>query len=521
MIAADRSGAGKTTVTCGLLFALRARGLKLQSFKCGPDYIDPMFHRQVLGVPSGNLDSFFTDAETLRQLFSEECRRSEAELSLIEGAMGYYDGLGGISSRGSAWEIAGILKAPTVLVLDGKGISVSMAALLQGLLQYPEGSKAGVSDASVSPAVRAAETSENKSSIRGVILNRVSPMFYPRLKSLLEQQCPGLRVLGFLPEMPELRLPSRHLGLVQPEELTDVRQWAETAAQAVERYVELDALLELADEACRRSDVPLGSRPENTAGCSCFSETPEKAGPAAASSEKTLSGAVRATVRIAVSEDEAFRFSYQENRTLLEELGAELVPFSPLRDAALPEDIGGLLLTGGYPELHTEALYANASMRHAVAEAVRQGLPTLAECGGYMYLLESIEGVPMCGVLPGNAVRMPRLVRFGYIEAVTQRDSVLGPAGTVLRGHEFHHYDAAFNGADCRLMKPAAGIGGAAVETWSYEGIYLTDSLAAGFPHFYYRSYPEAAACFVSKCRAWRGKSFHRRSSVIYEGVQG
>ena len=216
-------------------------------------------------------------------------------------------------------------------------------------------------------------------------------------------------------------------------------------------------------------------------------------------------------VRIAVSEDEAFNFTYEENRALLQQLGAELVPFSPLHDAALPAEIGGLLLSGGYPELYRDALHANASMRASVAEAVKQGLPTIAECGGYMYLLDAIEQVPMCGVLRGDAERKPRLVRFGYVEAETRRDSVLGPAGTVLRGHEFHRYDCDFNGADCTLTKPAAGHGRAATSARSYEGIYLTDSLAAGFPHFYYWSNPAALAHFLDACRTWRDKQDIRR----------
>lgn len=494
VIAAERSGAGKTTVTCGLLSALAMRGYHLQSFKCGPDYIDPMFHRQVLGVPSGNLDSFFTDAETLRRIFFEETARNAAELAVVEGVMGYYDGLGGVSSRASTWEIAGILGAPTVLVLDAKGISVSMAALLQGLRHYPA-EQAGGRTAARSGERKTLPADAADSRIRGVILNRVSPMFYPRLKAVLEQHCPGVQVLGYLPELPELRLPSRHLGLVQPEELSDFRSWAACAARAVEVHVDLEALLRLAEEAdgaamtgIRRAAAASGDRPPAEE----------------VQSPEDIADPMRLPVRLAISEDEAFHFSYQENRTLLEELGAELVPFRPLWDAALPPEIDGLLLTGGYPELHTEALHANASMRQSVAAAVRAGLPTLAECGGYMYLLESIEGVPMCGVLPGDAVRQPRLVRFGYIEAETLRDSVLGPAGTVLRGHEFHRYDAAFNGADCRLTKPRAGGFSAEAPARSYEGMYLSDSLAAGFPHFYYRSNPTALRHFLSRCRAWR-----------------
>ena len=461
VIAADRSGAGKTTVSCGLLAVLKKRGVKVQSFKCGPDYIDPMFHRRVLGVPSGNLDSFFTDAATLRRIFRDRVVESGAELALVEGVMGYYDGLGGVSSRASTWEIAHILDAPTILVMDAKGASVSSAALVRGMMQFKE-------------------EREVQSGIRGLILNRVSPMFYPRLKSVIEEYCPGIEVLGYLPELPELKVPSRHLGLVEPGEIEDFQRWTERVAAQMEENVELERLLEIAGvESPLKEDKPQSDRPQ--------------------------------TVRIAVSEDEAFNFTYEENRALLRQLGAELVPFSPLHDAALPAEVDGLILSGGYPELYRDALHANASMRASVAEAVKQGLPTIAECGGYMYLLDAIEQVPMCGVLRGDAERKPRLVRFGYVEAETRRDSVLGPAGTVLRGHEFHRYDCDFNGADCTLTKPAAGHGRAATSARRYEGIYLTDSLAAGFPHFYYWSNPAALAHFLDACRTWRDKQDIRR----------
>lgn len=496
VIAADRSGAGKTTVSCGLLAVLKKRGVKVQSFKCGPDYIDPMFHRRVLGVPSGNLDSFFTDADTLRRIFRDRVAESGAELALVEGVMGYYDGLGGVSSHASTWEIAHILDAPTILVMDAKGASVSVAALVRGMMEFKE-------------------EREVQSGICGLILNRVSPMFYPRLRSVIEEYCPGIEVLGYLPELPELKVPSRHLGLVEPEEIADFQRWTERVAAQMEESVEVARLMEIAGV------EPLNiQQAQGRDACNKLKRLDMRAyeiGDDAVTDEKDRSGentwlqgsfqgndASVQPVRIAVSEDEAFNFTYEENRALLQQLGAELVPFSPLHDAALPAEIGGLLLSGGYPELYRDALHANASMRASVAEVVKQGLPTIAECGGYMYLLDAIEQVPMCGVLRGDAERKPRLVRFGYVEAETRRDSVLGPAGTVLRGHEFHRYDCDFNGADCTLTKPAAGIGSAATSARSYEGIYLTDRLAAGFPHFYYWSNPAALAHFLDACRTWR-----------------
>ena len=519
VIAADRSGAGKTTVSCGLLAVQKKRGVKVQSFKCGPDYIDPMFHRRVLGVPSGNLDSFFTDAATLRRIFTERVVESGAELALVEGVMGYYDGLGGVSSRASTWEIAHILDAPTILVMDAKGASVSIAALVRGMMGFGEDRGA-------------------QSGIRGLILNRVSPMFYPRLKSVIEEYCPGIEVLGYLPELPELEVPSRHLGLVEPGEIEDFQRWTERVAAQMEESIEVERLLEIAGVDGLNIPQALGRDEWNN--LKCLDMSAYEIGDDDATDGQNLSGentwlqgndaSVQAAtcmtmdggsidrntegakmpesrrVRIAVSEDEAFNFTYEENRALLRQLGAELVPFSPLHDEALPADVDGLLLSGGYPELYKDALHANASMRVSVAETVKHGLPTIAECGGYMYLLDAIEQVPMCGVLSGDAERKPRLVRFGYVEAETRRDSVLGPAGTVLRGHEFHRYDCDFNGADCTLTKPAAGHGRAATSARSYEGIYLTDSLAAGFPHFYYWSNPAALAHFLDSCRTWRRK---------------
>ena len=528
VIAADRSGAGKTTVCCGLLGILKKHGIRVQSFKCGPDYIDPMFHRRVLGVPSGNLDSFFTDAAMLRRIFRARMTEEHADFALIEGVMGYYDGLGGVSSIGSTWEIAQILEAPTILVLDAKGASVTMAALLRGMMDFMkvEETTRGIGQAGRhdfsgecatmhSEEVAGSRTQDRSGRICGVILNRVSPMFYPRLKSVLEEHCPGVEVLGYLPELPELQLPSRHLGLVEPEEIEGFRAWASRVTDILEAHVDMARLWALAGgdwEAAASLEAEQEERPsfdaeEQGSGRRVAAERKGTFPEADAQRKKNPNGGIgRRPVRIAVSEDEAFNFTYQENRLLLEQLGAELVPFSPLHDVTLPTDIDGMILSGGYPELYKEELQKADSMRASVARAVQQGLPTLAECGGYMYLLDAIEGVPMCGVLHGDAERKERLVRFGYVEATTRRESVLGPAGTSLRGHEFHRYDCAFNGADCTLTKPAAGQGKAATTARSYEGIYLTDRLAAGFPHFYYWSNPDALAHFLEVCRTGREK---------------
>ena len=340
--------------------------MKVQSFKCGPDYIDPMFHRRVLGVPSGNLDSFFTDAATLRRIFTERVVESGAELALVEGVMGYYDGLGGVSSRASTWEIAHILDAPTILVMDAKGASVSSAALVRGMMEFREemsaesgrstpGRPACTGDSgSASPSdggrrhEPAKKAGSRQSGIRGLILNRVSPMFYPRLKSVIGAYCPGIEVLGYLPELPELKVPSRHLGLVEPGEIEDFQRWTERVAAQMEESVELERLLEIAaveqrvaldDRSARMRDHETNivgetidreeKRPyfDPVAGAGYTQNSKICAGiqRSSAGEEKEAETAGSRTVRIAVSEDEAFNFTYEENRALLRQLGAELV----------------------------------------------------------------------------------------------------------------------------------------------------------------------------------------------------
>lgn len=473
VIAADKSGSGKTTLTCGLIHVLKKRGLKVQSFKCGPDYIDPMFHRKVLGVSAANLDSFFVSKEMLRKLYAE--RAENADISVIEGVMGYYDGLGGVSTKGSTWEVAGIIGSPTVLIMDCKGGSVSIAALTRGMLDFSK--------------------HRGGSGIRGVILNRVSPMFYERLKGLIEDACPEVKVLGYLPETKEYNVPSRHLGLISPEEMDGFYSWIEALGETIEKNIDIDGIIRLASE--NDSSVSI--------------EIPEM-------------GKLSRTVRLGIAEDEAFSFYYQENKDILEKMGGELVSFSPLHDERLPEDLDGLIIGGGYPELYAEALSANVSMRNSIAQAVNKGLPLIAECGGYMYLNKSIctddtngnsregnvsmnpdeECCEMCGVFSGELRKQDRLVRFGYIEAETKTAGLFGPAGTVLRGHEFHRFDCADNGAGFSIRKPSAGTGKAKTAGKTYDGIFYDRSKSAGWPHFYYYSNPEAIFNFMKNCERFK-----------------
>lgn len=447
LIAAPGSGSGKTLVTCGIIGALKRKRMKIQAFKCGPDYIDTMFHRQVLGVETGNLDSFFTDEDTLRYLLAR--RAVCADVTVIEGVMGYYDGLGGVSERASSYDIARITGTPAILVADARAASVTLAAVIQGICAYRE-----------------------DSSVRGVILNRVSERYYQKLKTVIEREC-GISVLGFVPERDNLRVSKRHLGLHAPEEMERFLVWADEAAELLEQYVDMDALIQIAASAPPLEPV-------------CGPGLPKTEGP----------------VKIAIARDEAFSFYYAENIELLGRMGAEPVFFSPLRDEALPQEADGLILWGGYPENYAGLLSENLSMRRAVRDACRMGMPCLAECGGFLYLQQTLEGMDggvyeMAGVLSGKGFRTERLCRFGYIEAWQQdRDAdVLLGGDCRLRGHEFHYWDCTENGTSFAARR---------FEQEPYACMVHTKTLAAGFPHFYYYSNPQAIHRFLRACLAYR-----------------
>ncbi len=365
LLTAPSSGSGKTLVTCGILQAFRERGLDIASFKCGPDYIDPMFHGQVIGTRSRNLDTFFTDPERTRYLFTKNAQN--CDLAVIEGVMGYYDGLGGVRTEGSTYEVAQVLDAPVILIVNARGASLSLLALIRGFLEF-----------------------RKDSHIRGVILNQASPMIYGQLKPLIESEL-GIQVLGYVPKVPELSLESRHLGLKLPEEVEELREKLRKLASILEETLELDAIWKLAKESKPvRAEAPLLP----------FWEKKQR-------------------IRVGVAKDAAFCFTYLDNLELLKELGAELVPFSPMEDEKLPEGLQGLILSGGYPELHAEALGRNQSMRRAVKDAIEGGMPCIAECGGFLYLHRELEGMdgkrwPMAGVIDAEAYRTNRLGRFYY-----------------------------------------------------------------------------------------------------------
>ena len=429
LLAAPRSGSGKTTMTCALLMALKRRGCAPCAFKSGPDYIDPMFHRAVLGVESRSLDLFFSAPETVRTLYARGAAGHGA--AVCEGAMGFYDGLGGVSDRASAWHLADTLGLPVLLVVEPKGQSLTLAAELNGLKNF-----------------------RTPSHIAGILLNNCTARMYALLAPMLEKET-GLPVLGFLPKLPEAVIGSRHLGLYTAAEVENLQQKLALLADAAEEHIDWPRLLAL----CEKEPPAL----------------PEKA------------PQPPARVRIAVAQDEAFCFIYAEMLEAFRDAGAEVVFFSPLRDTALPENIGGLYLPGGYPELHARELSENTSLLREIKQKIESGLPTAAECGGFLYLGQSLtdaegQSWPMAGVLPGEAKDAGRLVRFGYAALSADSDSMLFRAGESFPIHEFHHWDSTANGVALAAKKP---VGGA---EWRCGSV--NEHFYAGFPHLYWAGTP-------------------------------
>lgn len=429
LLAAPRSGSGKTTMTCALLMALKRRGCAPCAFKSGPDYIDPMFHRAVLGVESRNLDLFFSAPETVRTLYARGAAGHGA--AVCEGAMGFYDGLGGVSDRASAWHLADTLGLPVLLVVEPKGQSLTLAAELKGLVNF-----------------------RTPSHIAGILLNNCTARMHALLAPMLEEET-GLPVLGFLPKLPEAVIGSRHLGLYTAAEVENLQQKLALLADAAEEHIDWPRLLAL----CEKEPPALPVQPE----------TPP------------------ARVRIAVAQDEAFCFTYAETLEAFRDAGAEVVFFSPLRDTALPENIGGLYLPGGYPELHARELSGNTSLLREIKRKIESGLPTAAECGGFLYLGQSLtdaegQSWPMAGVLPGEAKDAGRLVRFGYAALSADSDSLLFRAGESFPIHEFHHWDSTANGTALAAKKP---VGAAA---WRCG--FVNEHFYAGFPHLYWAGTP-------------------------------
>lgn len=447
MIAAPQSGSGKTLITCALLQALKEKNYYLESFKCGPDYIDPMFHKTVLGISSRNLDPFFTEDSITRMLLAKG--QDSRDLAVIEGVMGLYDGLGGIREEASSYALAKATNTPIILTVNARGMGRSLLALLSGFLQY-----------------------DTAHLIKGVILNQTPSSFASVLSKEIEETF-HIPVVASFPVRDDVRIESRHLGLVMPYELEDIQSRLKIASQVLCENANIEQILEIAKSAPQLEyDVKRDIKQKLT--------------------EKTI--------RIGVARDEAFCFYYEDNLDLLKSLGAKLIFFSPLHDDTLPKDLDGILFGGGYPELYLKELEENESMRNSVKSAIENKMPSLAECGGFMYLHDTIfdsEKKPykMAGVIHACCMKKERLVRFGYLTLNSKTDSFL-KKGETIRGHEFHYYDSEDNG-ECAIAKKPVG-------TRSWECVHAGSDHWWGFAHLSYYSNPKFAEKFAEACRSYK-----------------
>ncbi len=444
IIAAPASGSGKTSVALGLMGLLRRMGRQVAPFKVGPDFIDPGHHARVCGRTSRNLDSWICSKDVVAEIFEHGCQN--ADVAVVEGVMGLFDGASGLDNRGSTAEIAQLLNGQLLLVVDARSQARSAAALIKGFTDF-------------APEL----------DVAGVIFNRVASNNHAALLGEAVASVPGLPpVLGYLWRDEKLSLPERHLGLT-------------TAGVAVPA----DYYARLADWVADSLDLSM----IETLLANSQQETDHKS---------KMSQHVRhdQTVRIGVARDEAFCFYYAENLELLERAGAELVFFSPLTASALPEKLDGLYLGGGYPELHADQLAGNQALLSALKSAAVSGLPIYAECGGFMLLAEAIDQRLMAGVFPAQAKMLPRRKALGYREIELSANSLLGPVGTVVRGHEFHYSEMELAHGIEKIYQVRDRRG----ESVPHEGCRVANTLGS-YIHLHFASNPQVADNFVSFCR--------------------
>ncbi|MBR6093902.1 MAG: cobyrinate a,c-diamide synthase [Lachnospiraceae bacterium] len=487
LIAAEKSGCGKTTFTCGFLQLLLKRGYRPLSFKCGPDYIDPMFHERVLGIPGNNLDTFFQGADGTREVLAESFALNENKedgreeenaaghefnAAVIEGVMGIYDGLSPFSPEGSCYEIADSTKTPVLLLVDAKGVGRTLISRIKGIL-----------------------SEDGNRRIRGVVLNRVGAGFYERIKPVLEVElCRfgyDVKVLGFMPENEEIVLDSRHLGLMLPGEIKELKEKNGLIADMIEKNCDVDGILAIMSDGAKPD-------PKRTA------ETDLKS-PAAPDSQNLRdfsinqcgSISVNPMLTLAVAKDEAFCFYYRENLKLFEKMGVKIKYFSPVHDTEIPKDADAVLFGGGYPENYAKELSDNKSMLESVRLAIESGMPSLAECGGFMYLHKEIKNregnvYPMAGVIDATAEYTGHSVRFGYLEVTECKKPYFKSLQGIL-GHEFHYFDSSNNGTDCILVKAST--------KKEYASLIVKENSVWGFAHFYYGSNRGFIREFVQRMR--------------------
>lgn len=443
VLAGTGSGVGKTTFTIGIMRALMKRGLVVQGFKCGPDYIDPTYHTAVTKRPSRNIDSFMMAHDVVRDIVARAS--NDADVSIIEGVMGFYDGKSPLSNEGSAAHISELTNSPVILIVNAASMARSVAAIVKGFQQLDE-----------------------NANIVGVIANQLgSKSHFEIVKTAIEAEC-GVPVIGYLQKGAVPTLPSRHLGLVPAIERGDLNTYFDELAQAIEETVDLDQLLAITKAQQIHVESSIFEQRMDT--------TP---------------------VHIAVAKDAAFNFYYEENLELLRAYGATLHFFSPLQNEPVPSEAQGLYIGGGFPEEFAQQLALNERSKQSIRTVIEQGIPTLAECGGFMYLTESItnrasETFPMLGVIPGHVKMQDKLAALGYREITGVEDNFLINETEQAKGHEFHYsvYDG-IGDAPAYMSKGRFRT--------QQEG-YLSGNLVAGYTHFHFASNPQLVQNWLQKC---------------------
>jgi cobyrinic acid a,c-diamide synthase len=447
VIAGTGSGVGKTTLTIGLMSALRKKGYTVQGFKCGPDYIDPTYHTAVTGRVSRNIDSWMLNHEMVKEIVS---RGSEgADISIIEGVMGFFDGKDPTNNNGSTAEISIITESPVVLVVNCASMARSAAAIVKGFQVFLAEAK-----------------------IVGVIANSVgSEGHFKIVKTAIEQEC-GIPVIGYLKKDRQLTIPERHLGLIPSIERGELDPFFDQLGDLILETIDVDTIFDLAKASPLEIQESQFTRREKEA------------------------------VRIAVARDAAFNFYYQENFEMLEAFGAELVEFSPLKGEALPDHVDGLYIGGGFPEEFAAELALQSEVKDSIRAAIENDLPTLAECGGFMYLTESIEttdekNYEMVGIIPGRVKMQPKLAALGYREITAEEGNFLLNGNLKARGHEFH-YSTFHPKAEIQPAYQTKGMRG-----FKQEG-YMKGNLIAGYTHFHFGSCPGMVENWVKKCKEFQ-----------------
>ncbi|PWW32079.1 cobyrinic acid a,c-diamide synthase [Cytobacillus oceanisediminis] len=446
VIAGTGSGVGKTTLTIGLMSALKSRGLEVQGFKCGPDYIDPSYHTAVTGRPARNLDSWMLREETVRDIYVRGSKG--ADISIIEGVMGFFDGKNPRTNAGSTAEISMITESPVILVVNCASMARSAAAIVKGFQMLAEGPN-----------------------IVGVIANKVgSEGHYRIVKTAIEQEC-SIPVIGYLQRELDIEIPERHLGLIPSIERGELQPFFQQLGELAEKTIDIDEIIKLSKANVLQGDSASLFEKEN--------------------SEKS--------VRIAVAKDAAFNFYYPENLEMLQAAGAELVYFSPLAGEDLPPNVDGLYIGGGFPEEYAHRLSVNMEVKISIKEAVESGLPTLAECGGYMYLTEAITTTEqheysMVGIIPGKVKMQPKLAALGYREVTGEPGNFLLAENIQARGHEFHYSTFETNETENHAYS-SKGMRGQ-----KKEG-FMKYNLVAGYTHIHFASCPELVQNWIAKCK--------------------